>query len=292
MVMNSSDSIILRHGDWNLLRIHLNWAFEEQKNETILINNPYSSYHKAMWIRKGHASLRSGRHTLEAKTGEWIFLSPGKQRVQLDANTDYISICFSVFWTGSGEMLMNSHVPFWKTDNQPELEDASLLLTSTIRQTEYVQFHLYNKQMGWESYFHFRYLFDKWLIPYMRILEKYRKGWWHIENKDKRVMATITYLQEKPLNESLDLAEISLSQGVSRRQLCRLFQQEYGMTPNMYWEKIRLNAAVRMLQTTQQEIKQIAATFDLNKSPFCTWLKKKAGATPTDIRKGSGTPHT
>jgi AraC-like DNA-binding protein len=81
-----------------------------------------------------------------------------------------------------------------------------------------------------------------------------------------------------------DLAKVA---GIGRFHFSRLFSKWYGMPPSEFLRDIRVEKAVRLLQTERLTIKEVAARCGYSDdSYFCKVFKKEMGVSPEAFRKG------
>ena len=101
----------------------------------------------------------------------------------------------------------------------------------------------------------------------------------------KPVADTIGYIC-RFYSEDLSVQSIAKELGYSPNYLGRIFQQETGESVNRYLMKERLDAAKRMLVTTDLPIAEISAQLSLcSASHLCAQFKKEFGITPSNYRK-------
>ena len=88
------------------------------------------------------------------------------------------------------------------------------------------------------------------------------------------------------LHRKLSLDELAGAANLSRSHLCHLFKTETGISPMQYLQRLRMEAAGRLLATTRMSVKQICHTVGYtHKSLFVRHFKKAYGHTPSDYRQ-------
>ena len=86
--------------------------------------------------------------------------------------------------------------------------------------------------------------------------------------------------------ERLSLAQLAKIANVSEPRFRRLFQSVMEMTPGHYVTTIRLNAARKLLATTDMLISGIATQVGFwDQSHFVKAFKRQRGLTPSQYRK-------
>jgi AraC-like DNA-binding protein len=74
--------------------------------------------------------------------------------------------------------------------------------------------------------------------------------------------------------------------GCSRARLFDVFKESTGMTPNDYWQRIRIEEAFRRVSDSSQSFTQIAMDCGFSTSQyFCTVFRKYWGMSPTQCRR-------
>lgn len=73
--------------------------------------------------------------------------------------------------------------------------------------------------------------------------------------------------------------------GVSQRQATKLFKEEYGITPTKYLRVARLQAAKKLLESTEKTVSEIAQTLRFcDQSYFSSVFKKEFGMYPSEYK--------
>ena len=122
-----------------------------------------------------------------------------------------------------------------------------------------------------------------------------------------RIFATIASLRAKtaPATPSLQLAQelrdylnahwrqpysltaLAAAAGKSPAQVMRVFGAAWHCTPKAYHTRLRLNAASRYLENTDEQVRNIADMLGFaNEFQFSAWFKKHTGAAPRHFRNG------
>ncbi len=289
MSKNEKDMGMLSHEQWNLLRFDMNWAYGHKSKAEGVYTVPhlYHSSDWVLWVRRGRVTARKRGKGIVAVTGEWLSLPAGNTSIVFDTNTEFISIGFFVSWAGQGNLISLLQKKMWKTTTNALLEEKALHLCREIWQREKVQYFLYEKEISQDAHFDFRWLFYDWLRIWLRGAREQGAGWHYVQDMDERLVPAANYLKVMPGNQRLNISGLAQETGLSCRQFYRSFQKQYGMPPKAYREQYKHRQAVEELQTTQKEIKEIAALFGYNSSQFSVWIKKGTGKTPSQLRKGA-----
>ncbi len=79
--------------------------------------------------------------------------------------------------------------------------------------------------------------------------------------------------------------------GTSRATLTRLFRDGLGVSPQAYWNKLRMESAVQLVRGSHLSFKEIAERLGFRNSLyFSTVFRRYTGCTPTTFRTGEGKP--
>lgn len=104
------------------------------------------------------------------------------------------------------------------------------------------------------------------------------------------VQAAITYMKAH-LSEEHSIHDVAKVVHCSRAKLFEVFKEETGMTPNDYWQRLRIDLAQEMLVNTNRSITQIAMDCGFSSSQyFSSVFRKYSGVSPTDYRQGLPLP--
>ncbi len=106
------------------------------------------------------------------------------------------------------------------------------------------------------------------------------------------VQATISYMKAH-WGEGHSIHEIARAVGCSRAKLFEIFKEETGMTPNDYWQRLRIDLSQEMLSHSNKSITQIAMDCGFSTSQyFSSVFRKYSGVSPSDYRHSLPRPAT
>ncbi len=88
------------------------------------------------------------------------------------------------------------------------------------------------------------------------------------------------------LHEELTVPVLAARAGMSTRNFARSFRREFGVTPAVYVERVRLEAARRLLETTEHTVERVAGAsgFRTVETMHRAFLRR-LGVTPGDYRR-------
>ncbi len=90
------------------------------------------------------------------------------------------------------------------------------------------------------------------------------------------------------LDSPTSMVKVAQAVGCSRARLFEIFKETTGLTPNDYWQRIRVEEAYRRLLSTSDSVTKVAMDCGFTTSQyFCTVFRKYWGISPSDCRKTS-----
>lgn len=105
------------------------------------------------------------------------------------------------------------------------------------------------------------------------------------ETANQRVYAALGAMRAN-LFDPLPLADIAAAQGLSQRQLERLFLQEFGRTPSNVYKELRLEDARLDVLAGRRSLLEIAMDYGYSAATFSRNYQKFFGVLPSDDRMG------
>ncbi|MFE0503234.1 bifunctional transcriptional activator/DNA repair enzyme AdaA [Peribacillus butanolivorans] len=98
----------------------------------------------------------------------------------------------------------------------------------------------------------------------------------------------ITEWIDQHYSEPLTLNTLADISHGSPYHLQRLFKRVKGLSPTEYIQQLRLEKAIRMLESSEQPVTEIGLAVGFSSTPyFITLFKKKTGYTPSGYRKAN-----
>jgi AraC family transcriptional regulator, L-rhamnose operon regulatory protein RhaS len=98
------------------------------------------------------------------------------------------------------------------------------------------------------------------------------------------VKRAIAYMHEQ-LSEPTSIRDVAHRAGCSRARLFDVFKEKTGMTPNDYWQRIRMEEAYRRVTGGSDSFTKIAMDCGFSTSQyFCSVFRKYWGMSPTECR--------
>ena len=105
------------------------------------------------------------------------------------------------------------------------------------------------------------------------------------------VQRAVQYMKEN-MNCDTSLDSLISSVKCSRARLFVLFKESTGMTPNDYWQRLRIERSIELMKDPTVTITDVAFAVGFASSQyFCTVFRKYSGTTPTAFRNADGNGH-
>ena len=102
---------------------------------------------------------------------------------------------------------------------------------------------------------------------------------------DFRVRKAIE-LMKANVSERISLDEVARSVGLSRPHFFSLFKEQTNLTPNVYWNTLRMEEALRQLQSTEESLTAVACNLGFtSQGNFTRFFRDHAGVPPTLYRE-------
>jgi AraC family transcriptional regulator, regulatory protein of adaptative response / methylphosphotriester-DNA alkyltransferase methyltransferase len=109
----------------------------------------------------------------------------------------------------------------------------------------------------------------------------------HLQSNEAEIIASSIQIIEQEYRNDLTLSQLSLNVGVSKYHLQRLFKKNIGISPSEYITKLRINTALKLLQTQNDSITAIAHYLGYKSSAhFSSVFRHHVGCNPSSYRIG------
>jgi AraC-like DNA-binding protein len=103
--------------------------------------------------------------------------------------------------------------------------------------------------------------------------------------RDYRVRNSIRFMSSR-IGEGIELDSIARECGLSRPHFYKLFRQHVGLTPNVYLNTLRMEAAIGRLTTTGDAVTTIGLDLGFaSQASFTRFFVSNVGIAPTDYRR-------
>lgn len=275
--------------DWSALRYWLVWSYEGPIPERAQIGHYGSVKHPEIscWlIRKGSVTVKTSRHTVTARKGQWIFVATGKRHQHFSPNCQILSVHASLYWPGNVPVIEQPESYVFDSNKFPELEKSAVEMVRSVEANfPEAGADLTQRHSDMLTYLEVQHLLPRWLKHYLRIQANHEIFPSRLNIDDSRILLAINELEARPMSQPFSEQELVKRVGLSQSRLNHLFSIATGVTPKRYYERRRLEAAYGLLQSTDMSIKEIGFNLGFKfDSHFTYWFRKQSGTTPSNFR--------
>ncbi|MFY9349019.1 MAG: AraC family transcriptional regulator [Sphingobium sp.] len=103
--------------------------------------------------------------------------------------------------------------------------------------------------------------------------------------RDYRIRRSIQHMLEN-IDRRISFDDLAMQSGLSRPHFFDLFKQQTGITPNQYWDAVRMDRAVRQLGESELPIHDIASNIGFTEQTnFTRFFRYHQGVTPNHYRR-------
>lgn len=118
------------------------------------------------------------------------------------------------------------------------------------------------------------------------LLESARQLAFNRSFEPELVVGKVIEFMKTNLSTSLSMQDVAESVNCNRSKLFDIFKESTGMTPNDYWQRLRIDRAQELLLGSERAITEIAFDCGFTSSQyFSAVFRKYSGTTPTDYRQ-------
>lgn len=274
--------------NWFDFRVQLLWAYDgplEKWRSCALETDAIAAW----LLRKGSVTLTYKGGTEIHGPGRWIFPRAEDGWQDFSEDTEILSIRFAAEWPTGQSLFDRSRTLSIPAEQLPHMTRIAQRLARLVA-VSYpgVKEELRRMPGTPEKYFELQRLLYGWMLEYTTAMKKQKLDPHVLAQIDSRVRIAIHLMEMRSLSQPLREQELAKNAGLSTSQLNRLFVRQMGKTPADYWEEKRINSARLALLRSDQNIKSIAFDLGFSSLPhFSTWIKKKFGKSPRDLRLDS-----
>lgn len=271
------------------MRTELVWIYESFVAECYLKQSIHSSLQSAFLIREGHLTIQTNKGQIMAGPGQWVFPKQGDRIQQFSAGARILSVCYHWKWPGNQPLFDWDIALVLEAAQAPELEQEALRIKGLADDSLSGSGpKLKNDTSDLADYFRLHRAFHDWLAACALVFQRNGQCTQPLGCVDPRLLHGIHLLEQHALNASFHGDPIAYRIGLSPRQMDRLFIEQFGLSPQKYFERRRFEAALDRVRFSSEPIKQIAYTMGFNAlSRFSTWFRRNAKATPREVRKSA-----
>lgn len=265
----------------------LTWANEREVERSYSDCDTRFGTHTVCWlITRGSVKIVNGKEEIPVSAGKWFFAGVEEGRQLFSRRAELISIWFQLRLRGGDSVFPRRHHLVLNSVHHPQLEAAARkLVAEMVPWGGDGSLIIGRGRIPLDVNFQIESAFYHWLSVYTRVMLDQGQEMNRARDRDERVTRALTLLEDHPMREPFSEKVLADECGLSVNQLTRLFKQELGVTPFVYFDRRRLELARHALADTGMQIKEIAFDLGFSSSPhFTNWFKDRVGMTPTGFR--------
>lgn len=104
---------------------------------------------------------------------------------------------------------------------------------------------------------------------------------------DHRIRRALSLMREN-VSGRVGLGELARNAGLSRPHFFSLFKEQTGLTPNVYWNTLRMEQALRQIEDEKETLTSVACNLGFTtQANFTRFFRDHAGVPPTLYREAS-----
>jgi AraC-like DNA-binding protein len=168
----------------------------------------------------------------------------------------------------------------WGFKNRLSLDYEKLQEAKKILDQIYLEYS--NKTPGYKTII--KSLFNMFIV---HVCREYSRKHNTLNHKAHRISKAIAFMEKNYINR-FSLDEIAAKANLSRRQFCRIFKEQMGISPLVHVTSLRIKKSMGLLKNTDLQVAEIAFASGFNSSNY--FIRKFAemnGITPASFREKS-----
>lgn len=243
------------------------------------------------FVESGLARIQAGDTMVELPAGTAFFSAPGPRRQWFEEGTSLLSAGFRCSWSDGLPVFGTGLNVGVHTRHFSPLKKATTELFKTVhpgKRTLAFPQATAPRAQSLESWCAQEAAFRTWFSAYLQALAKMNVPRQDRSSvQDQRLQTVLRRLQEAPLHTQPDLGKLAAEVEISTRRLLQIIREGLGTTPQVLWERRRLEQARSRLAREPTPLKEIAFDLGFKHPPhFTAWFKRLTGLTPTEFREG------
>lgn len=245
------------------------------------------------WVESGEARMRVSDGERVVKPGQSFFTAPGTRRQWFAEGTRLLSVGFRCQWPGGMPVFQDGLNCVLGARSSSSLQKMTRELFQAVHGRKREVTYLESTRVvskNWADWCRQEAAFRVWLNAYVATLKK--RGVQPRSSssaQDRRLEWLMNALQSWPLDQPLQLAQLTAGSDLGERRIHDLLKQHLGLTAQAWLEQRRLQVARDQLTGSNKPLKEIAFQLGFRHPPhFTTWFKRHTHLTPTAFRAGQG----
>lgn len=278
----------VRLSDWASLNCSLLWIYDDDV-PSYGYNRSVSLQDECLvWlVREGRALVRTEHQEWEVEPGEWFFLPEGNFWQDFAPRTRMLSMRFRATWVTGIPLFHHGGGIKLQAVDYARLEALALPMIRFFKREFPVRRRDLRASLATTGqYLKLQQRLMRWLQEYADVLMELGFEPSCLSHMDPRVSRLARDLDNWPFATPMNEDDLAGRVNLSGRQLARLFQNDFGVTPSRYLAERKLASAKHALEVNEETIKEIAYAHGFKSlSHFSTWFRKETGEPPRKYRQ-------
>lgn len=282
-----SSATIARQSDWMNIKTNLLWIYDGPVSHAGRSGSFNTGFLSGWLMRRGEVTLQMEGKRVHATAGEWLLPWPGNRHQTFSDDAELLSVAFYAQWPDGRPLFDHGLSVVFPQDFAPRLEKRALrLLKATKPFLPADPRDFVNVPISFNAFVRIKVALLEWLSAYYDVVSRIGIRPTRLDIQDDRVLRSLRILDEISLDERFREADLAARAGLSTGQFVRIFREQVGQTPKLYFEQRRRDFVRRMLSGTEVPIKQIALELGYTRlSDFSAWFKNFSGTSPRAFRQ-------
>ncbi|MDD5351126.1 MAG: helix-turn-helix transcriptional regulator [Chthoniobacteraceae bacterium] len=240
-----------------------------------------------VWLlHNGEVRVRMADREWEAKAGSWMVSPHGAIIQSFSADARILSVHFRCQWPTGENLFAEEDALIVDAVKYPRLQrTGSRLQALADRLFPETRIEFQTRTADFPVFLRLQQRFLEWLINFYDMMIAEGRTLAHFGSCDERLLRAMLCLHDTPLQYPFPAGQLQRTTSLGRAQLDRLFCEEFGTTVRVYWERLKLDSAMSMLETTEIPVKEIAYNLGFKQaSHFTRWFSQRVEITPQAFR--------
>lgn len=276
--------------NWLNLNLHLLWCHNRRVAEGLSREDEIHQFteftNSAAWlVREGWAEVEQEGRKIRALPGQWLIVRPGERIQRFPRGARVLSIAFDARWPDGTPLYQEGLSLVLDAADVPELESKVLPILNMVMEIAPGTWDMRDHQADFASFLRLERLLCEWLEVLSTILARHGIRHSGHQGMDERVRQAVDIMLSRDLALPFALEELATQLNISQNYLSRIFRSEIRMTPNQYWDRLRIEHARSRLRQPGMRIKEVAIDLGFKHlSHFSKWFKRHVGESPQTVK--------
>ncbi len=279
--------------NWLNLQVHLLWCHNRRVAEGVSSEDEILRFteftNSAAWlVREGWAEVEHDGIKYRAFPGQWLIVRPGARVQSFPQGARVLSIAFDARWPDGTPLYRDGLSLILDAVDVPELEKKLIPILNMVKKIAPDTWDMRDHHADFASFLRLERLLCEWLEVLSTVLKRHGIRHSGHEGMDERVRQTVEIMQARDFACPFRVEELATELNISSNYLNRIFRAAMRVTPNQYWDLLRIEHARSRLRQPGMRIKEVALDLGFKHlSHFSKWFKRHVGESPQSLKSGA-----